>query len=92
MAGKVGAAGNPKAALRKQILAARDALTPAARRELSARITPQLLTLDAYRNAVDAARKADAFDELFVGLALVIMLAAIAAWQMKSKRPVGARK
>ena len=42
--------------------------------------------------SISAARKADAFDELFVGLALVIMLAAIAAWQMKSKRPVGARK
>lgn len=51
MAGKIGAAGNPKAALRKQIIAARDALTPPARRALSARITPQLLALDAYRNA-----------------------------------------
>ena len=42
--------------------------------------------------SISAARKADAFDELFVGLALVIMLAAIAAWQMKSRRPVGAGK
>jgi 5-formyltetrahydrofolate cyclo-ligase len=51
VAGKVSAASNPKAVLRKQILAARDALTPPARRELSACITPQLLALDAYRNA-----------------------------------------
>ena len=50
MAGKIAAA-NPKSALRQQIIAARDALEPSTRRELSARITPQLLTLDAYRNA-----------------------------------------
>lgn len=50
MAGKI-TAPNPKAALRKEILAARDALPPPERRALSARITPQILSLDAYRNA-----------------------------------------
>ena len=49
MAGKVAA--DTKAALRRQLIAARDALPPATRRELSARITPQLLALDAYRQA-----------------------------------------
>ena len=51
MAAEVAAGPNPKAALRKQILAARDALSAATRREASAAITSQLLTLDAYRNA-----------------------------------------
>jgi 5-formyltetrahydrofolate cyclo-ligase len=51
VAGKVTADTTPKAALRRQLIAARDALPPATRRELSARITPQLLALDAYRQA-----------------------------------------
>jgi len=51
VAGKVAADTTPKAALRRQLIAARDALPPATRRELSARITPQLLALDAYRQA-----------------------------------------
>ncbi len=51
MAGKITTDVNLKAALRKQILAARDALPGATRRDLSARITRQLLELDAYRNA-----------------------------------------
>ena len=51
MAGKIAAETGPKAELRRQIIAARDALPPATRRELSARITPQLLALDAYRQA-----------------------------------------
>lgn len=51
MAGKVAAEPSPKAALRRQIIAARDALPPAARRELSAAITSQLLALEAYRHA-----------------------------------------
>lgn len=51
MAGKVAAEPGPKAALRRQIIAARDALPPAARRELSAAITSQLLALEAYRHA-----------------------------------------
>ena len=43
---------NPlKAALRREILAARDALPAAERAEISAHITDELLTLDAYRNA-----------------------------------------
>lgn len=51
MAGKVAADTTPKAALRRQLIAARDALPSATRREFSARITPQLLALDAYRQA-----------------------------------------
>lgn len=51
MAGKITAGVSPKAELRKQIIAARDALPDAARRALSARIARQLLELDAYRNA-----------------------------------------
>ena len=51
MAGKITAGLNLKAALRKQIIAARDALPAATRRDLSASITQQLLKLDAYRNA-----------------------------------------
>jgi 5-formyltetrahydrofolate cyclo-ligase len=51
VAGKVAADTTPKAALRRQLIAARDALPPATRLELSARITPQLLALDAYRQA-----------------------------------------
>jgi len=51
VAGKIAAETGPKAELRRQIIAARDALPPATRRELSARITPQLLALDAYRQA-----------------------------------------
>ena len=38
--------------------------------------------------AITAASKANAFDELFIALALTIMLAAIAAWHMKSGRRV----
>ena len=49
MAGQVA---NPlKAVLRREILAARDALPAAKRAEVSAHITDELLTLDAYRNA-----------------------------------------
>ncbi len=51
MAGKVAADTSPKAALRRQILAARDALPATKRCELSAAITSQMLALDAYRNA-----------------------------------------
>ena len=51
MAAEVGAGVSRKAALRKEILAARDALAAAKRHELSAEITAQILTLDAYRNA-----------------------------------------
>ncbi|MEO7725635.1 MAG: 5-formyltetrahydrofolate cyclo-ligase [Burkholderiales bacterium] len=51
MAGQIAADALAKSTLRKQIIAARDALLPAVRRELSARITAQLLALDAYRNA-----------------------------------------
>lgn len=51
MAAKIAADDNPKAALRKQVVAARDALKPEARRDLSRRITQQLIGLDAYRNA-----------------------------------------
>jgi 5-formyltetrahydrofolate cyclo-ligase len=51
VAGKVAGDTSPKATLRRQLIAARDALPPATRRELSARITPQLLALDAYRQA-----------------------------------------
>jgi 5-formyltetrahydrofolate cyclo-ligase len=49
VAGKIG---NPlKAALRREVLAARDALPLAQRVAASARITQRLLALDAYRNA-----------------------------------------
>ena len=51
MAGKITAGASPKAELRKEIIAARDALPPEARRDLSARITQKLLPIDAYRNA-----------------------------------------
>jgi 5-formyltetrahydrofolate cyclo-ligase len=40
-----------KSEIRRQILAARDALPPADRRDFSARITPRLLALPAYRDA-----------------------------------------
>lgn len=40
-----------KAEIRKRVLAARDALDPATRGDFSARITPRLLTLPAYRDA-----------------------------------------
>ncbi len=40
-----------KSELRKRIIAARDALDPTRRREFSARITPRLLALPAYRDA-----------------------------------------
>jgi 5-formyltetrahydrofolate cyclo-ligase len=43
--------GAEKSALRKRILAARDALDPAARRDFSSRITPRILALPAYRDA-----------------------------------------
>ena len=49
MAGQV--ATSLKAALRREILAARDALTVAARDERSIRITQKVLALEAYRNA-----------------------------------------
>ena len=51
MAGKITPGATAKSALRKQIITARDALPPLARRDLCARITLQLLDLDAYRNA-----------------------------------------
>ena len=51
MAGEIASSAGSKAALRKQVLAARDALPPEMRRELSDRITSRLLELDAYRNA-----------------------------------------
>ncbi|MEO8441838.1 MAG: 5-formyltetrahydrofolate cyclo-ligase [Betaproteobacteria bacterium] len=51
MAGKVGADASPKATLRRHMIAARDALPPGRRHELSAAITAQVLALDAYRNA-----------------------------------------
>ncbi len=51
MAGKIAPGANAKSALRKQIVAARDALPPPARSEFCAHITAQLLNLDAYRNA-----------------------------------------
>jgi 5-formyltetrahydrofolate cyclo-ligase len=51
VAGKITGGAPAKAALRTQIVAARDALPPATRSEFSARITPQLLSLDAYRSA-----------------------------------------
>ena len=51
MAGEIASNAGPKAALRKQIVAARDALPPQNRRDLSAGITTRLLDLDAYRNA-----------------------------------------
>ena len=40
-----------KSEIRKRILAAREALDPATRRDLGARITPRLLALPAYRDA-----------------------------------------
>ena len=51
MAGEIASAAVPKAALRQQIIAARDALPAEKRRELSARITTRVLELEAYRNA-----------------------------------------
>lgn len=51
MAGKIAAGAGPKAELRKQIIAARDALQSVTRLDLSARITQQLLELDAWRDA-----------------------------------------
>jgi 5-formyltetrahydrofolate cyclo-ligase len=51
VAGKIAANDSPKAALRKQIIAARDALSAATRHDLSTRITQELLKLNAYRNA-----------------------------------------
>jgi len=51
VAGKIAANDGLKTALRKQIIAARDALPAAMRHALSARITRQLLKLDAYHNA-----------------------------------------
>jgi 5-formyltetrahydrofolate cyclo-ligase len=51
VAGKIAPAADPKSALRRKIIETRNALPPSARRELSARITRQLLVLDAYRNA-----------------------------------------
>ena len=51
MAGQIASAAAPKTALRRQIIAARDALPAEKRRELSARITTRVLELAAYRNA-----------------------------------------
>ena len=51
MAGKITADPSAKSELRRQIIAARDALPPAAREASSAAITAQLLALDAYRSA-----------------------------------------
>jgi 5-formyltetrahydrofolate cyclo-ligase len=51
VAGEIAAASGAKAKLRRQIIAARDALPLTARNEYSAAITAQLLALDAYRSA-----------------------------------------
>lgn len=51
MAAEIAAATSAKAALRKQILAARDALPAARRQQSSAQVTGQLFSLDAYRDA-----------------------------------------
>lgn len=51
MAAEVAAGQTPKSALRKEILAARDALPLAERQSASAAITTRLLALDAYRGA-----------------------------------------
>jgi 5-formyltetrahydrofolate cyclo-ligase len=51
VAGEIEPGAGSKAALRKRIIAARDALPPQKRRELSARITSRILELDAYRDA-----------------------------------------
>lgn len=51
MAGQIAPDAGSKAALRKTIIAARDALTADARETMSGRITPVLLGLDAYRDS-----------------------------------------
>ena len=51
MAGEIAGTAAQKAALRKQILAARDAQNAATRAAASAAITRELLALDAWRNA-----------------------------------------
>jgi 5-formyltetrahydrofolate cyclo-ligase len=51
VAGKVAAGVVSKTALRKQVVAARDAIPTATRRELSERITTQILGLQTYRSA-----------------------------------------
>ena len=51
MAAEVASRPDPKTALRRKIVAARDALPASARHDSSAAITSQLLKLDAYRNA-----------------------------------------
>jgi 5-formyltetrahydrofolate cyclo-ligase len=49
--GQLGSEGSPKAALRREILAAREALAPQARAAASAIITQNILALDAWKNA-----------------------------------------
>jgi 5-formyltetrahydrofolate cyclo-ligase len=49
--GQLGSEGSPKAALRREILAAREALAPQARAAASALITQNILALDAWKNA-----------------------------------------
>jgi 5-formyltetrahydrofolate cyclo-ligase len=49
--GEIAADSSKKTELRRQIIAARDALPPTARETYSAAITAQLLALDAYRSA-----------------------------------------
>jgi len=51
VAGKISGGASSKSDLRKEVVAARDALAPQERRDLSARITQKLLPIDAYRNA-----------------------------------------
>ena len=51
MAGQIAPGPDTKTAVRQQIIAARDALSPEQRCNLNAAITPQVLALDAYRNA-----------------------------------------
>ncbi len=51
MAGQLDSGASAKAALRREILAARDALSIEARAAASAKITQQILALDAWKNA-----------------------------------------
>lgn len=51
MAAKIALAPDSKAALRREVIAARDALPPTQRQRAAAEITGQLLSLDAYRTA-----------------------------------------
>ena len=51
MAGQLDADASPKSALRREVIAARDALAPETRAAAGAKITHQLLGLDAWKNA-----------------------------------------